>query len=161
MKRLAGGLLAFTGVALTRAGPAVGATPVPGQNIFSSGASPQRIVQTQLSDSIWHQNPTVDQPTLGDDPSDQNYQTTGSDPAMAEFGNTTAALDPTQDPIAEAAGQLDAFAATDQPPQAQTTPCPVASCPNLQDASRAATGSAAVAVDEITVPVVEAPIAVL
>jgi hypothetical protein len=142
--------------AVVGAAPALAVTHA-GQNIYGSGSSLQLVAQTQVWDPLWHANPTVDQPTLNNDPAVTNYNPTGSGPGLAEFGNTTGVLDETQDPVAQAAGQLDAYTGSDDPPGG---PLGTAGT-NLTNASAAASGAATTKIDEVTVPVAEAPVAVI
>jgi hypothetical protein len=145
---------------------AAGAAPAmasgPGENIFASGSSLQKIAQQNIWTGIWHTT-AADHSTLTNDPT-ATYTSSSSGGGLAEFGNTTGTLDPTQDATANNGstngyGQpvLDAFVGSDDPPSGPlTTPGT-----NLANASLAATGSATTAIDEITVPVAQAPVAIL
>jgi hypothetical protein len=127
---------------------AVGAAPalatVPGQNIYGSGSSLQKIAQQKIWTVKWTHAGLSNSPTA-------TYTSSGSGAGLAEFGNTTGALDRTQDPTANAVGQLDAYVGTDDPPTAS----------NLTNASTAATGSSTTTIHELTVPVAQAPVAAL
>jgi hypothetical protein len=145
---------AAVAVACLGATAAVGVTPalaaaVPGQNIFGSGSSLQKIAQQSIWTTTWNST-AADHSQLTNDPT-ATYTSSSSGAGLAEFGNTTGALDLTQDPTANAASQLDAYVGSDDPPTSA----------DLGDASTAATGSATTAINEVTVPVAQAPVAVL
>jgi hypothetical protein len=145
---------------------AAGAAPAmasgPGENIFASGSSLQKIAQQNIWTGIWHTTAT-DHPTLTNDPT-ATYTSSSSGGGLAEFGNTTGTFDPTQDVNADNGSTngygrpvLDALVGSDDPPTGPlTTPGT-----NLANASLAATGSATTPIDEITVPVAQAPVAIL
>jgi hypothetical protein len=132
--------------------PALGVTKVAGTNIFGSGSSAQNVAQNGAPVSnyaglqaIWHANPTTDQPTLNNDPSSAYFKSQ-SGAGLNEFGNNTGVLDRTQDTTANGAGTLDGFVGTDSPPT--TT--------QLANANAASGGT-----DEVTVPLLQAPVAIL
>jgi len=139
---------------------AVGASPafaaVPGENIFGSGSSLQKIAQQNVWTPTWHST-AADHSQLSNNPT-ATYTSSSSGGGLAEWGNTTGALDLTQDPTAHNGATngygravLDAYVGTDDPPTSA----------NLADATTAATGKATTKVNEITVPVAQAPVAML
>jgi hypothetical protein len=145
---------------------AAGAAPAiasgPGENIFGQGSSLQKIAQQNIWTGTWHST-AADHSQLTNDPT-ATYTSTSSGGGLAEFGNTTGTLDLTQDANANNGSTngygkpvLDAFVGTDDPPTGPLT----TSGTNLNNASLAATGSATTPVDEITVPVAQAPVAIL
>lgn len=139
---------------------AVGVSPAlaaqPGENIFGSGSSLQQIIQQQVWTGTWTATP-ADHSGLSNSPT-ATYSSTGSGAGLAEYGNTTGSLNLTEDPLADNGATngygrpvLDAYIGTDDPPTSS----------NLTDASTAATGSDPNPVQEITVPVAQAPVAIL
>ena len=144
------------------AGTAPAFATVAGENIFGSGSSLQKVAQQQIWIPKW-EGTAADRPTLSNDPT-ITYFSSSSGHGLDEFGNNTGSLDLTQDTNADNGSTngygvpvLDAFAGTDDPP---TGPLTTAGT-QLANASAAATGGAANAIDEITVPVAQAPVAVL
>ena len=160
-KRLATIATSFGLVAAFGAAPALAVTTQPGENIFGSGSSFQRVAQQSVFTPKWT-SVAADHSQLTNDPT-ATYTSSSSGHGLAEFGNTTGTLDLTQDSTADNGSTngygvpvLDAYAGTDDPPTGPlTTPGT-----NLFDASAAATGSATTPVDEITVPIAQAPVAV-
>jgi hypothetical protein len=140
------------------AAPAGAVTKVPGENIFGSGSSLQAVAEQNVWTVKFHAPlNTADRPTLSNDPT-VTYTATSSGHGLAEFGNTTGALDLTQDATANNGATngygvpvLDAYAGSDDPPTSS----------NLTNASAAATGSATTAISEITVPIAQAPVAIV
>jgi hypothetical protein len=137
------------------AAPALAASQ-PGENIFGSGSSLQNIAQTQVWTGTWQSTP-ADHSTLSNNPF-ATYTSTSSGHGLSEWGNTTSALDLTQDVNADNGSTngygrpvLDAYIGSDDPPTSS----------NLSNAQTAATGSDPTPVQEITVPVAQAPVAVL
>jgi hypothetical protein len=151
--------------ALLGASPAL--AKVPGENIFGAGSTLQAVAQQNVWIPAWNSTAT-DQSTISCAPNPfclvNNYDGIGSGGGLAEFGNTTGALDLTKDAVADNGATngygtpvLDAYVGTDDPP---TGPLSTPGT-NLADASQAATGSAATAIDEVTVPALQAPVAQL
>jgi hypothetical protein len=141
------------------------AAPLPGENIFATGSSLQAVAQQKIWIPKWEGTP-ADQATITCSPSPckNTYTSTGSGNGLAEFGNTTGTLDLTKDPTADNGATngygtpvLDGYAGSDDPP---TGPLTTAGT-NLNNASKAATGSAGTPIDEITIPVLQAPVAQL
>ena len=161
------GATAFVG-----AGVASAATTVPGENIYGMGSSLQAIAETGQNApgvassggacgstgwpgwvSLWRCTP-ADHAGLSNNPT-AFYTTEGSGQGLAEFGNassgsctsTTGVLSPACDPNANALGELDAYIGTDDPP-------------NPTDLTNAATAAGG-GVQEITVPIAQAPEAMI
>jgi hypothetical protein len=145
---------------------AVGSAPalaaVPGENVFGSGSSLQKLAQVNIWTTTWFKTP-ADHSTLSNNPK-ATYTATSSGAGLAEFGNTTGVLDPTQDATADNGSTngygkpvLDAYVGSDDPPTGPVTTAGT----NLADASLAATGHATAKIDELTVPVGQAPVAIL
>ena len=160
-KRVATAAAAFGVTAIVGTAPAL-ATTVPGENIFGSGSSLQKIAQVNVWTTTWTSTAS-DHATLSNDPT-ATYFSSSSGHGLDEFGNNTAAVDLTQDGNADNGSTngygrpvLDAFVGTDDPP---TGPLATAGS-QLHNASLAATGGASRAIDEITVPVAQAPVAIL
>lgn len=159
-RRVATFAAAFGLTAIAGTTPALAATA--GENIFGSGSSLQKVAQNNIWIPKWETTPG-DHSTLSNNPT-VTYFSSSSGHGLAEFGNTTGSFDLTQDANADNGSTngygvpvLDAYAGTDDPP---TGPVSTAGS-NLADASQAATGGAATPIDEITVPVAQAPVAVL
>ncbi len=159
-RRVAMFAAAFGITAIAGTAPAFAAAA--GENIFGSGSSLQKVAQNSIWIPKWEATPG-DHSTLSNNPT-VTYFSSSSGHGLDEFGNNTGALDLTQDTNADSAATngygvpvLDAYVGTDDPPGGPvSTPGS-----QLADASQAATGGAATAIDEITVPVAQAPVAVL
>ena len=159
--RSATGLAVCFGVVAAAAGtPALAA--VEGENVFGSGSSLQSIAQVKIWTTTWFKTP-ADHSTLSNNPI-ATYTSTSSSHGLDEFGNNKGVLDLTQDPTANDAATngygtpvLNAYVGSDDPP---TGPLTTAGT-NLANASLAATGSALTKVDELTIPVAQAPVALL
>jgi hypothetical protein len=153
---------AFGVTALVGTTPALAVTKVPGENIYGSGSSLQKILQQNILTPKWESTP-ADHATLSNSVT-ASYFSSSSGSGLAEFGNTTGALNLAEDPVADNGsgngyGQpvLDAYVGTDDAPTGPLSD-PTS---NLGEASAAATGSAATPIDELTIPVAQAPVAVL
>jgi hypothetical protein len=144
------------------AGTAPAFATVPGENIFASGSSLQKVAQQQVWTPTWFST-AADHSQLSNNPT-ASYFSSSSGHGLAEFGNTTGSLDLTQDANADNGSTngygtpvLDAYVGTDDPPIGPLST--VGS--QLHNASLAATGGASKAVDEVTVPAAQAPVAIL
>ncbi len=160
-KRVAAVAAAFGVTAIVGTAPAF-ATTVPGENIFGSGSSLQKIAQLDVWTGTWHST-AADHPTLSNAPT-ATYFSSSSGHGLDEWGNNTSSLDLTQDANADNGSTngygtpvLDAWVGTDDPPTGPVTTAGT----QLANASQAASGDAGTKIDEITVPVAQAPVAVI
>jgi hypothetical protein len=141
---------------------------LPGENIFGAGSTLSQIAQQDVFIPNWESGGQSSLATRhGVTCAPQaachaTYNPIGSGGGLAEFGNTTGALDLTKDANANngttngfGVPVLDAFTGSDDPPTGPLT----TSGTNLFNSSAAATGSAATPIDELTVPVLQAPVA--
>jgi hypothetical protein len=156
--------------AVVGAAPATATVNVDGANIFATGSTLQARAQDGSFgspfpglNSLWHGNPATDQQwtngsttyALDNDPS-ATYTPTSSANGLAEFGNASSptcrpgspALTNTCD--TSSPNELDAWIGTDDPPTAA----------NLANAF-AASGGATRGSEEVTVPIAQAPVALL
>jgi hypothetical protein len=119
------------------------ASPVTCNNVFANGSSLQNVAQgtvwipgfPSFSSSSCTSSPTI------------TYTKTSSGEGLEEFGNGSGTFKPTEDPKAPA-GVLDGYVGTDDPPSAG----------QLGNAETAAVEATLV---ELTIPVAQAPVAVI
>jgi hypothetical protein len=165
------------GLATASSALATNLPTVTGENIFGTGSTLSAVAQQSVFIPNWEvvgQSATSSRNGVSCAPQahcQATYTGTGSGAGLAEFGNASAAssscsggataaqLNLNCDPTAngQATPVLDAWVGSDDPP---TGPASTAGT-NLNNAMLAATGSSSTPVNEITIPVLQAPVAEL